>query len=180
MICGHCKTQNVSISHVKACSDVEQHIRTIGTPREAESFKALVAPAPERPKPQPVTEPGVYFDGEHYYKVVQNQSGTRLYAKIWDGAWEYAPGALFSLTADQRVNADQAAKFGKLWGQCVFCSRLLTDERSVAVGYGPTCATNNGLPWGEVSKPIVSVQAYRPYGITYGDAYEPNVDHTED
>jgi Family of unknown function (DUF6011) len=31
---------------------------------------------------------------------------------------------------------------------CCFCSRLLSDPRSVRWGYGPTCAEKYGLPWG--------------------------------
>jgi hypothetical protein len=41
-----------------------------------------------------------------------------------------------------------AAEHGKLTGQCCFCNRALTDERSTEVGYGATCATHYGLPWG--------------------------------
>lgn len=42
-----------------------------------------------------------------------------------------------------------AAKYGKLAGVCCFCHHPLTDERSTSVGYGPVCAKNWGLPWGE-------------------------------
>lgn len=144
------------------------HVRECSTGRTIQS--AVLAeddPGNERANPflwkepvtasGPVTEPGVYFDGERYYKVVQNQEGTRLYAKVWDAEWQYAPGAIRDLTADMKVTAEQAARFGKLWGSCVFCSRLLTDERSVEVGYGPVCADKNGLPWGLVSKQEVTV-----------------------
>ena len=41
-----------------------------------------------------------------------------------------------------------AAAFGKLSGNCCFCSRELSDERSTSVGYGPVCAERYGLPWG--------------------------------
>jgi hypothetical protein len=41
-----------------------------------------------------------------------------------------------------------AAQYGKETGNCCFCSRLLTDDRSVTVGYGPICAENFGLNWG--------------------------------
>lgn len=41
-----------------------------------------------------------------------------------------------------------AAAYGKRFGQCCFCSRELTDQRSVDVGYGPVCAENYGLDWG--------------------------------
>lgn len=135
MICGNCKDRDQTLEHVRACY--------AGKPIQS----AIARPEPVRP----VTEPGVYFDGERYYKVVQNQEGTRLYAKVWDAEWVYSPGALNRLHSGMRVTAEEAARFGKLWGQCVFCSRLLTDERSVAVGYGPVCASHNGLPWGEAS-----------------------------
>jgi hypothetical protein len=44
-----------------------------------------------------------------------------------------------------------AAESGHVSGNCCFCNRPLTDEgegRSVAVGYGPVCASRWGLPWG--------------------------------
>lgn len=53
------------------------------------------------------------------------------------------------LTALAERPAEVAAEYGRLTGNCCFCMRALSDERSTAVGYGPTCATNYGLPWGE-------------------------------
>lgn len=44
---------------------------------------------------------------------------------------------------------ETAAKYGKETGVCCFCAITLTDPRSVTVGYGPICAGNYGLPWGE-------------------------------
>lgn len=41
-----------------------------------------------------------------------------------------------------------AAEHGRLTGRCCFCNRHLQDERSTAVGYGPTCAEHYGLEWG--------------------------------
>jgi hypothetical protein len=41
-----------------------------------------------------------------------------------------------------------AGEDGRLHGRCCFCRIALTDERSTAVGYGPTCADHFGLPWG--------------------------------
>jgi hypothetical protein len=38
---------------------------------------------------------------------------------------------------------------GLKYGFCCFCGRELTDPLSVAAGYGPICAENFGLPWGE-------------------------------
>lgn len=42
-----------------------------------------------------------------------------------------------------------AAEYGKLTGNCCFCSRALEDERSTEVGYGPVCAKRYGLKWGK-------------------------------
>ena len=52
----------------------------------------------------------------------------------------------------QRFSTDPAgvaADYGKLTGNCCFCRRQLTDERSTDVGYGPVCAGHFNLPWGE-------------------------------
>ena len=53
--------------------------------------------------------------------------------------------ALRAVAADP---AAAAAHYGHLTGHCCCCGAQLDDERSTAVGYGPTCATNWGLPWG--------------------------------
>lgn len=42
-----------------------------------------------------------------------------------------------------------AKAYGQRFGVCCFCSRTLTDERSVTAGYGPVCAEHYGLSWGE-------------------------------
>jgi hypothetical protein len=42
--------------------------------------------------------------------------------------------------------AGQAAAYGQRTGDCCFCSKTLTDARSVKVGYGPHCARKFGLP----------------------------------
>lgn len=41
-----------------------------------------------------------------------------------------------------------AAIYGKETGECCFCGRELTDEESVAAGYGPVCAQKWGLKHG--------------------------------
>jgi hypothetical protein len=37
---------------------------------------------------------------------------------------------------------------GHKTGKCCFCNSPLTDEKSTAAGFGPTCAKNWNLPWG--------------------------------
>jgi NADH pyrophosphatase NudC (nudix superfamily) len=105
---------------------------------------------PKAPKPEAVTDGFYRLDGQ-YVKVQENLAGTRLYAKVWDGeGWDYesAKGVFSRLTPAMKLSAADASEFGKLYGHCVFCGRKLTDERSIEVGYGPTCAANNSLPWG--------------------------------
>lgn len=152
MICGNCKRSDaaITVNHVRGCyltaETVDQQIEILR--------QSLTSSPVTRAK---VTEDGIYFSNDRYFKVVWNQARTSLWAKVWSpsddridkGSWEYKPGAIRDLFADEKVTAMQAAGFGLLYGQCVFCSRVLTDERSIAVGYGPSCAINQGLPWGE-------------------------------
>ena len=60
-------------------------------------------------------------------------------------------------------DADPAAcatAYGHRTGACCFCSRELTDSRSVAVGYGPVCAGKYGLPWGDERVASSAVHAH--------------------
>lgn len=45
--------------------------------------------------------------------------------------------------------AEYAARYGRESGNCCFCNIKITDSRSLNVGYGPVCAENYDLPWGE-------------------------------
>jgi hypothetical protein len=56
--------------------------------------------------------------------------------------------------------AGEAAAHGRLHGRCCFCNHPLRDERSTAVGYGPDCADNFGLPWG--ARAAAAAQADAP------------------
>lgn len=71
-----------------------------------------------------------------------------------DGAWTQSNTQADGLTDLLKRLASEpakvAAEYGRLTCQCCFCGRALEDERSTAVGYGPVCADNFGLPWGAV------------------------------
>jgi hypothetical protein len=77
-----------------------------------------------------------------------------------NGAWipgRDACSVILALLDELAANpAETAAKYGKLTGNCCFCSTPLKDARSTAVGYGPICAEHFGLPWGS---PVSSVDA---------------------
>lgn len=55
------------------------------------------------------------------------------------GHFEYAPGAIHTLTADMALTLEAARTFGRLYGICSRCGSDLTDETSIAAGLGPTC-----------------------------------------
>lgn len=59
------------------------------------------------------------------------------------------PALLAGLAAFAAHPAQIAAEYGRSTGSCCFCSRRLTDDRSLDAGYGPTCAERYSLPWGE-------------------------------
>jgi hypothetical protein len=123
-------------------------------PAASEAISALLAlPKANNGEPSVVYSvplDGIYFYENTYYKVQTSPESGKQYAKRCDeGSWIYEGRKPFAfLRPSHAVTAEDAAKFGHLYGMCVFCSKTLTDERSIEVGYGPTCASHNGLPWG--------------------------------
>jgi len=66
------------------------------------------------------------------------------------------PEAIVNLV--HNLDTDPAAvvgECGKKSGACCCCGKELTHEHSVAVGYGPQCAKNFGMPWGSQAAPVV-------------------------
>lgn len=145
---------------------------------EASELIDLLKSQPWKPREQtPQREVGEGFyrteDG-HTFKVVTSRTSGHLYAKRlyleepdcggcangemcepepcrWTARWEYDPSGMRRVRATgEELTAEQAREFGDLTSQCIYCGRRLTDERSIAAGYGPTCADHRGLPWGAV------------------------------
>lgn len=118
-------------------------------------------------QPQPVAradQDGIYRtdDGTIFKVQIAKQGSGRLYAKRlevrpctdpacghptvldehgthWHGHFVYAPGAVHTLLASQRISEHDARAFGRLYGICCVCGADLTDEKSVAAGIGPVC-----------------------------------------
>lgn len=125
--------------------------RTISTLIDGLLVIPRSATKPSAPKKSSGVDDGFYRLNGEYVKVVWNQAGTRKYAMVYDGAhWDYesAKGLYGKLTAAHALSAEDAAAFGHLYGKCVFCHLRLTDDRSLAAGYGRDCADQRGLPWG--------------------------------
>ena len=53
------------------------------------------------------------------------------------------------LTEFNKDPVAMAVAYGKAHSNCCFCHKELTTQESLAVGYGPECASHYGLPWGK-------------------------------
>jgi hypothetical protein len=140
------------------CSEQGEEIRTSYTKAEASAEITRLLKnreeAPKTPAKQAggVTEDGMYRtpDGTVYKVQIAKQGSGRLYAKKLteykreDGtsewSFEFAKGAMRSLTADMKMSLADAQEFGKLYGVCCRCAADLTDEASIERGMGPICA----------------------------------------
>lgn len=131
MKCGHCKTPDVDMAHVRTCS--------------------VAMATPPVAKPGPATE-GMYRKDGQIYKVTRAIYGSgQLYARMvtvatdYDGhpvvAMRMAKGVVAKLTQADRMTVAEAAAFGHLYGICIRCAATLTDEESIKRGLGPVCAT---------------------------------------
>lgn len=45
---------------------------------------------------------------------------------------------------------------GQRYSYCCFCGTEITSKNSLAVGYGPICAENYGLPWNGEAERLAS------------------------
>jgi hypothetical protein len=99
--------------------------------------------------------------------VMVGAAGSRVYAGRFTNGLFYAsrevPSNIAALLSEIMANPLQRAiEVGRTTGNCCFCARDLTDERSTSVGYGPICAGHYGLPWGAPEAAAVRRAAQRP------------------
>jgi hypothetical protein len=90
-----------------------------------------------------LTDGGPYGANVFYGRVSPAGAAT-LSNRVQDEKREEIAAILARLASEP---AKVAAEYGKLTGNCSFCNKSLTDERSTAVGYGPVCAKKFALPW---------------------------------
>jgi hypothetical protein len=112
------------------------------------------------PAPEQVTyDAGLYITDNDI--VLLYHYGKALYGKVWrDNKFQalYYAKSFVRKNNGRKMTPDEIDTFsivagdvGKHIKTCVFCSRPLSDEgdnRSMERGYGPTCASKYGLPWG--------------------------------
>jgi hypothetical protein len=104
----------------------------------------LAGPRSKTPGSVTIVGPGRYPDREYYGRVSPDG--------VWTMNTRTGPGfgaALGALLTALAVNpAKVAAEHGKLTAHCCFCNTKIgvgDDPRSLAVGFGPTCAEHYGL-----------------------------------
>lgn len=99
-------------------------------------------------------EEGMYRKSGSIYRVVKAVHGSGLtYAqRLTETAsinakngkpkfkWEMARGFVFELRTEHLLSLDAAKEFGKLYGTCCVCGRILTNPDSISAGIGPVCA----------------------------------------
>lgn len=87
-------------------------------------------------------EDGIYrlADGE-IFKVYHTRRGFLATKQLTeDGFFYTGRDPLRRIKASDRMTKAEAAEYGAIYGRCVNCQRTLTDETSIAQGYGPVCA----------------------------------------
>lgn len=91
-------------------------------------------------------KPGWYvLDGVVYKVQIAVHGSGRPYAKRLDviagerGEWVYEAGAIRLLVDAAPLMEEEARRFGSLYGVCVVCGAVLTDEQSISEGIGPVC-----------------------------------------
>ena len=96
--------------------------------------------------------PAITFYYNNNHACIQAKVGGKLIATIKangqeDMRWPIKEVYIPMLEQIEKDPIAAATLSGKLTSCCSFCSKQLTDERSVVLGYGPVCADHWGLPW---------------------------------
>ncbi|MEU7911406.1 DUF6011 domain-containing protein [Microbispora bryophytorum] len=108
---------------------------------------------PKKPTPRPAqppvqsrvvtVQPGVYKKDGEIYEIKRSREGVYRVKQIRVvGKKVVRYGALvrpWQFTPADRITEDDASGFGKQYGICAICFRLLSDLESVRLGIGPVC-----------------------------------------
>lgn len=123
---------------------------------------AKAAPAPKVNDGYEPQKNDVHVIDGTYYRIHQSQGGGFLYGAVWNGEkfvgpkWDSrAKGLLKKVSKATLATAEQAAAFGHANDRCCFCATPIDTPESKSVGYGPKCAADRGLPWGNVDTEVL-------------------------
>jgi hypothetical protein len=127
-----------------------------GQMKWAQDIAGRAEKAAEKAAPAPVVEPGLYTDGtavRRVYRIGRNRLGCRVYnGTVFTAEGREGLVIVRDGLADGTVRAmtaDEATAYGRQHGRCFNCLSIgrpgvLSDDRSLAVGYGPDCADHHG------------------------------------
>jgi hypothetical protein len=119
------------------------------TPEGQHLVLSVAGPQASQPGTVNVTDGGKHFDTRKWFGRV-SPAGRWEPSKKFGAETAASVGAMMAALA---LDPDKVASdYGRLTGQCCYCSKGLDDSRSVEVGYGPVCAKNFGRPWGKAKK----------------------------
>lgn len=84
---------------------------------------------------------GIYLNNLGVFKIQETQAGYLFAKKLNEttGKFEGAPGAVNKIQPQTKMSLEAAKHYGKLYGMCMVCGRILTDETSISLGIGPIC-----------------------------------------
>ena len=89
----------------------------------------------------PELEDGIYQVGDDVFKVYRTRNGHIATKHLTEDGFEYTgQRPLKSIKPEHRMTKEKAAEYGALYNTCINCQRTLTDEVSIAQGFGPICA----------------------------------------
>ena len=100
----------------------------------------------KRASVNPVTEVGMYRNSQGVFRVKQSKRGSFYAMRFIPEAstkserFVYEAGAIYELSASDRMTIEQAQEIGALAGVCCVCGADLTNEKSVRAGIGSVCA----------------------------------------
>lgn len=85
-------------------------------------------------------EIGMYMRDGVPVRVYPAKNGGHLLAKAFiNEEWVYQGAASRFVNGNQRMNLEEAIKFGLDFGICACCGRTLTNPESISAGIGPIC-----------------------------------------
>lgn len=79
----------------------------------------------------------LYIDGERITNIPLDDEKRELD----DLDFAYVPGLLARIRPEWRMTMEEATRFGRLYGRCVRCHRVLTKESSIEQAMGDICAS---------------------------------------
>lgn len=106
----------------------------------------LAGPKAKQPGTINITDGGPYGANKWYGRVTKDGTWTPS-NQVTDGLRTIISRTLVGFSKDPK---SAAMKYGHMSSSCCFCHKKLDTKESVAAGYGPVCADNWGLPWGDV------------------------------